>query len=265
MAKILIFDSGVGGLTIFKEISRKLAKHSLIFASDNAAYPYGTKSEQALIERVCAVLKQLITVEQPDILVIACNSASTVVLPILRENITIPIVGVVPAIKPAAALSKSKSIGLLATPATIDRSYTHDLIKRFAQGCRVTSIGSSKLVDMAEKLICGEQPDMQQLTNIVAPMLDVSIQPEIDTIVLACTHFPLLEQQLDQVFRANNRIINWVNSGEAIASRVVELILDETDGSADYKAVFSKNIVLGDAFLQYLQQLNIHQVEYLTS
>lgn len=263
MAKVLIFDSGVGGLTIFNEISQKLVRHSLIFVSDNAAYPYGTKSENELVERVCLILDELIDKEQPDILVIACNSASTVVLPVLRNRISIPIVGVVPAIKPAAKISKTKSIGLLATPATVQRDYTHDLINQFSQGCLVTSVGSSELVDISESYIAGDEPDMQQLTEIVSPFLDTNIRPEIDTIVLACTHFPLLRQYLDQIFLANNRAIEWVDSGAAVANRVVDLLVSDEGKVADYKAVFSKKVDFPDAFTQYLRQQNIKHIEYL--
>ena len=266
MAKILIFDSGVGGLTIFNEISQKLSDHSLIFASDNAAYPYGTKSESDLIDRVNFIVGQLLENYHPDILVIACNSASTVVLPVLREEIDIPIVGVVPAIKPAATASKTGSIGVLATPATIKRKYTRELIEEFAVGCKVTLVGSSELVDMAEQYMNGTEPDFQHLTEIVSPFMDISVQPKIDTIVLACTHFPLLKQQLNKVFMANNASMNLIDSGAAIATRVAD-ILDKSDGEGQHeasrKAVFSKKLVLGEQLTDYLKSLGISQIDFL--
>lgn len=263
MAKILIFDSGVGGLTIFQEISRQSPYHSLVFASDNAAYPYGTKSEDELIERVCYVVEELFEKYQPDVLVVACNSVSTVVLPILREKMIIPVVGVVPAIKPAAKISKTKSIGVLATPATITRQYTKGLIKQFAADCQVTLLGSSELVDMAEQFIRGNEPNLEQLTAIVSPMLDTSIVPKIDTIVLACTHFPLLKEQLNSVFELNNHMLAWVDSGEAVASRVADVVGQQVEQQASHIAVFTGQLQLQKEFADYLQQLGIKQIEYL--
>ena len=148
--RILVFDSGVGGLSIVHEIQKKLPFAPLVYASDNAFFPYGTKGEAELIARVDKVLRKIIAAHPIDIIVIACNTASTLTLPHLRNSFTQPVVGVVPAIKPAAAQSKSQVIGLLATPATVARPYTQALIREHAPNAKVISVGSSELVQLAE-------------------------------------------------------------------------------------------------------------------
>ncbi|MDM3870161.1 glutamate racemase [Porticoccus sp. W117] len=216
--KILVFDSGVGGLSILAELRHTLPKCQLVFACDNAAFPYGTKPEINLIERVEMALSALIHRLDPDIIVVACNSASTLVLPRIRANFQRPIVGVVPAIKPAAMLSTSKCIGLLATPGTVQRPYTQKLIDDFASHCQVVAVGSAELVELAEQKLRGETPDNNALKTILAPFL---AEPRLDTIVLACTHFPLLREELS---KAAERHIKWVDSGAAIARRVLSLL-----------------------------------------
>ncbi len=216
---ILVFDSGVGGLSIAEAIQATLPHCNLAYASDNAAFPYGTKTEDELIQRVDRVLHELQSATGADIIVVACNTASTIALPKIRERFDIPIVGVVPAIKPAAQLSQTKVIGLLATPGTISRPYTHDLVREFASDCSVISLGSSELVYLAEEALrnpIAMESDVfrQQLHIILEPFRN---QAQMDTVVLACTHFPLLRQPLEA---ALPQITYWVDSGDAIARRV---------------------------------------------
>lgn len=211
---ILVFDSGVGGLSILQEIRQQYPDCFYFYASDNAAFPYGTQSEDTLVDRVDHVVHQLQQYTQADIIVIACNTASTVALPRIRERFSQPIIGVVPAIKPAAAISRSKTIGLLATPGTVTRHYTQQLIDEFASDCQIISVGSSELVLLAEKKLRGETINPQQLKIIVEPF---AMNDDIDTLVLACTHFPLLK---DELRKALPTIKHWVDSGEAIARRV---------------------------------------------
>ncbi|HSC75508.1 MAG TPA: glutamate racemase, partial [Pseudomonadales bacterium] len=157
MARILVFDSGVGGLAILRALQRSTdlqhEPHQWLFCSDNAFFPYGTKKEDELIERVTDVLTALQDQHQPDIIVLACNTASTIALESVRARLSIPVVGVVPAIKPAARISQSRAIGILATPGTISRSYTQKLIDDFAADCHITRVGSSELVWMAEQYL----------------------------------------------------------------------------------------------------------------
>jgi len=211
--RVLVFDSGVGGLSI----ARAIKQHSHIdtlYVCDNAAFPYGTKSEKTLIERSKTVLEHLQKQVEADIIVIACNTASTVILPTLRETFAVPVIGVVPAIKPAASMSQSKVIGLLATPGTVTRDYTHDLIQSFASDCRILPLGCAQLVYFAEEKLKGHSIDKQHLAELMQPFAE---DKSIDTIVLACTHFPLLLEELKSVLP---NIHYWVDSGDAIARRV---------------------------------------------
>ena len=222
-APVLVFDSGVGGLSILNTSADSLPGLPLVFACDNGFFPYGTKTETELVERVDAVLQRLLTEIQPRLLVIACNTASTVALPRLRSRYTLPIVGVVPAIKPAAQQSRNKIIGLLATPATVQRPYTDLLIQEFAADCTVIKVGSRELVQLAEDKLRGAPVDTGQLQTILAPFFANPAQSP-DTIVLGCTHFPLLRAELAA---ASPVPVHWVDSGAAIARRVAELLAGE--------------------------------------
>ena len=221
MARILVFDSGVGGLSILRVLQHSQAaqseKHQWLFCSDNAFFPYGLKKEPELIDRVTSVLIALQEKFQPDIIVLACNTASTVALESARATLTTPIVGVVPAIKPAAQLSQSHAIGLLATPGTISRPYTQQLINEFAANCHITRVGSNELVWIAEQYLRTGIVDNTELHRILTPLRDAIAHNKLDTVVLACTHFPLLIQFLHEQLP---EIKHWVDSGEAIARRV---------------------------------------------
>ena len=217
-AKILVFDSGVGGLSILHEIQQRVVGCNLFYACDNEVFPYGTKDEAWLVKRVDHVLKQLVAELQPDVMVVACNTASTVALPKIRSHFKKPVVGVVPAIKPAAANSKSKVIGLLGTPGTVKRQYTQQLIDDFAHHCDVIRVGSSELVEIAEQKLRGQAADRQQLADIIAPFFE---HPALDSVVLACTHFPLLAEELESVSPSP---VTWIDSGEAIARRVQSIL-----------------------------------------
>jgi len=237
MSTIVIFDSGVGGLSIYQEIIKKCPDHRYVFVSDNQAFPYGTKTEDELIARVTKVVAQINQEYSPDILVVACNTASTVVLPTLREQYDFPIVGVVPAIKPAASLTQNKTIGLLATPGTIKRSYTQQLIDDFAPDCTVVKVGSSELVQIAEDKLCGKPVDINRIKHIMQPFLD---NDKLDVLVLACTHFPLLNNELKLVFKLKNRSINMKDSGQAIANRVDSLLSKSETSNYSATAAFTQ-------------------------
>ncbi len=260
--RILIFDSGVGGLSIFAEIRRQLPQTELIFVSDTAGFPYGTRPEQNLIERVDHVVNRLLKNFQPDIMVVACNSASTVVLPILRAKYDTPLVGVVPAIKPASALTKTGVIGLLATPATISRKYTHQLIADFAPNCQVIPVGSSELVHIAEAKMRGKAIDHERIREIVSPFFLETQDPPLDTLVLGCTHFPLLSEELMQ---AMPHPVQFLDSGDAIARRVGSLLAmhqppDLNAQENKHSAVFTGTAPLESSLLNYLQQLGVTQI-----
>ncbi len=215
---VLIFDSGVGGLSVAREIESAYPQCKLTYASDNAQFPYGNKTADWLIGRVEQLMDRLIQMTQPDVIVIACNTASTLTLPHLRSRFEVPFVGVVPAVKPAAQLSTSKIIGLLATPATVSRPYTHQLIADHAADCTLILHGSSDLVLQAERKLLGQPLNMSILSRELQRLIDAPRARDMDTIILACTHFPLLATELKEL--ALPRQFQWIDSGEAIARRV---------------------------------------------
>lgn len=218
VANILVFDSGMGGLTIYREIRRALPAHNYIYCFDNANFPYGELSEAALTEACTRLVSHMVVEHAIDLVVIACNTASTIALPSLREALAIPVVGVVPAIKPAAALTRNGCIGLLATPGTVSREYTHELIAQFAPGKRVLLKGATELVVEAEHKLAGLPVNMALLREVLADWLEGEEHP--DTLVLGCTHFPLLDEEIRQLMPA----CQLVDSGSAVAKRVAHLL-----------------------------------------
>ena len=229
--KILVFDSGLGGLTVFREIVRARPDARFVYAADDALFPYGRIPEDRLVERVTALMEGFIATHRPDLAVIACNTASTLVLPTLRERFALPFVGTVPAIKPACAASQTKRVSVLGTEATVAREYTHALIRSFGQGCDLTLVGSSQLAALAEAALGGAAVDDDAIRAEIAPCF-VDDGARTDTIVLACTHYPLL---LDRFERLAPWPVRWIDPAPAIARRVVELI-GPPDGAASAAA-----------------------------
>ena len=218
--RVLVFDSGVGGLSISREIIARTEAIELHYLSDNAAFPYGEKTTEELINRASRVLLSACEQLQPNIVVIACNTASTAILPSLRTQLAIPVVGVVPAIKSAAKVSKSQTIALLATPGTVNRNYTQQLINEHAANQQVIRLGSSQLVKHIEAHIHGQAIDSEYLLNVVEQLTEQVGGENIDTVVLGCTHFPLISEY----FKAIKPNWQWIDSGAAIAERVHTLL-----------------------------------------
>jgi len=217
---ILVFDSGLGGLTVYREIAAARPSADFIYVADDAAFPYGAMAETMLTARVVELMSDLIGRYRPDLVVIACNTASTIVLPHLRQRFSLPFVGTVPAIKPACASSVTKHIAVLGTEATVTREYTRALIRDYAFDCKVTLVGSKMLATYAEAEIAG------------TPVSDALISAEIgacfrddggrtDTVVLACTHYPLL---IDRFSRVAPWPVAFVDPAPAIARRVSDLL-----------------------------------------
>jgi len=228
--RILIFDSGVGGLSIAACVHKKLPQASIVYLADNAAFPYGGQPESVVVERCCTLIAKALEQYPCDAIVVACNTASTVALPHLRAITGVPVVGVVPAVKPAAAQTLNKRIGLLATPATVRRPYLDELIREFAPGCQVERVGHPGLVQWAEDLVRGVAVPQDELDNAVAGLRDAGV----DTVVLGCTHYPLL---LDSLRQSLPEVKFWVDSGDAIARRVAWLLaqVDRLDDALEYK------------------------------
>ncbi len=221
---ILVFDSGLGGLTVHAEIVKALPDARYIYIADDAAFPYGRLTPEVCAARVVEVIGHLIARFQPDIAVIACNTASTVALPALRAAFAIPFVGTVPAVKPAAALSQSRMISILGTPGTVSREYTHDLIIQHASDCRVSLVGAPNLARLAEAYLRGEAVSDADVLAEIAPCFKEKDGARTDAIALACTHYPLL---LDVYRRVAPWEVTWVDPAPAIARRVVNLLVKD--------------------------------------
>lgn len=229
--RVLVFDSGIGGLSIAGCIHQALPSVQLVYLADSAGFPYGGQPESVVVERSTRLIGEVLAALPCDIVVVACNTASTVVLPALRAMTDTPVIGVVPAIKPAAALSHNLRIGLLATPATVTRPYLDELIEAHASDCLIERIGHPDLVCWIERLLSGEKLPYEELGSALQPFRDAGV----DTVVLGCTHYPLVMSLLKELLP---EVLHWVDSGEAIARRVAWLLeqagLDSSDSfSAD--------------------------------
>ncbi|MFN3349943.1 glutamate racemase [Pseudorhodoplanes sp.] len=232
---ILVFDSGLGGLTVFRETVPLRPDARFVYVADDAGFPYGRLSEAELSERVVSILGALIGTHSPDLVVIACNTASTLVLSRLRERFAVPFVGTVPAIKPACAASQTRLVSVLGTEATVAREYTRKLIADFGQGCDVTLVGSRRLAVLAEALLRGEAVDDADIADEILPCFIERGGLRTDTVVLACTHYPLLNGQLT---RLAPWPVTFVDPAPAIARRVVDLLGPRPEGAADGSSDF---------------------------
>jgi glutamate racemase len=218
---IVVFDSGLGGLTVFREVAAVRPDARYIYLADDEAFPYGDLPEAALIDRINKVIGEEIVRAAPDMVVIACNTASTLALTHVRARFKVPFVGTVPAIKPACASSRSKLVSVLGTRATVAREYTHGLIREFAQGCDVTLVGAGNLAALAEAGLNGDAADDAAIAAEIAPCFVEKDGRRTDTVVLACTHYPLL---LDRLRKLSPWPVDWLDPAPAIARRVLDLM-----------------------------------------
>lgn len=224
---ILLYDSGMGGLTVYNEVRKALPNAHYLYCFDNAFFPYSEKSETELIERAVKIVQKIAEKQPLDLVIVACNTASTVVLQTLRERFSFPIVGTVPAIKPAAAISKTKTIGLLATKGTISRPYVLNLIEAYAKDCVVEKIGTTDLVEIVEEKQQTGKVDWERLNKVIESWKN---HPTLDTVILGCTHFPTVKEELSQLLP---NVKYFVDSGEAIAKRVANLLSERVVISAN--------------------------------
>ncbi|WP_081220866.1 glutamate racemase [Pseudoalteromonas luteoviolacea] len=215
MPHILVFDSGIGGTSVLSHLREKLPYAHYSYVMDNALLPYGLQSQETIKTRLVSLLAWLNRTQSTvDVIVIACNTASTYALDTARQYTDIPIVGVVPAIKPAAITSESKHIGLLATPATSKNAYTGNLISAYAQDCQVDIYHSTELVNIAEHYYWHQVWQLERLRNELDRL---NINTNIDRLVLGCTHFPIMRKPLEALLHDD---LELVDSGSAIARRV---------------------------------------------
>lgn len=221
---LLFFDSGIGGLSVLAATQARLPNAPIVYAADSAGFPYGTRTEAEIAARVPALLGRLVERFRPRLIVIACNTASTIALAAVRAALDLPIVGTVPAIKPAALNSITRAIGVLGTDATVRQPYVDDLAARFASDCTVIRHGSADLVEAAEARLRGENVDPARFAAALAGLLNQPGGDRIDTIVLACTHFPLV---VDDLSAAAARPIRFVDGSAGIARRVTFLTQEQ--------------------------------------
>ncbi|MFO1103338.1 MAG: glutamate racemase [Methylocystis sp.] len=241
--KLLVFDSGLGGLTVFSEIVKLRPRAEYLYCADDAGFPYGSWKEPALVERVMKLMEGLIADHAPDMAVIACNTASTIVLPYLRVHWpNLPFVGTVPAIKPAAERTRSRMISVLGTPGTVARDYTQNLIAQFAAHCSVTLVGSKRLASFAESYMHGESVSDSDIVAEIAPCFKEEGGGRTDAVALACTHYPLLVEEFK---RLAPWPAEWIDPAPAIARRADQLLGERfgpdaaTDAPASRRALFT--------------------------
>jgi glutamate racemase len=234
---ILVFDSGLGGLTVYREIAKARPDARYLYVADDAYFPYGGHGEGQLVARVCALMQELIAAYRPTIVVVACNTASTLVLTQLRARFTVAFVGTVPAIKPACASSRSKRVSVLGTQATVSREYTRALIRDFGNGSEIALVGSAHLAQFAEAELHGTPVPDELIRREIMPCFRDG-ERRTDTVVLACTHYPLLLERLEQLAPWP---VAFVDPAPAIARRVADLSGAKTNArpAAPAKAIFT--------------------------
>lgn len=218
---ILLFDSGIGGLTVYDALRRSVPDAPVIYAADFAGLPYGSKTEAQVAARVAGLLGRMSERYAPRLVCIACNTASTIALGNVRDVLEVPIVGTVPAIKPAASLTQTGVIGLIGTQATIRQRYVDDLERDFASGKRLLRVAAPGFVGEAEAKLRGRPVDMAVIERTADDLRAMAGGSDIDTIVMACTHFPLLAEELQEVFKER---VALVDGNDGIARRIVHLI-----------------------------------------
>ena len=256
---ILFFDSGIGGLSVLQPTRQLLPTAPIVYAADSAGFPYGKRSEAEIASRVPASLGRLVERFRPRLAVIACNTASTIALEHVRSALDLPVVGTVPAIKPAAAMSKTRVIGVLGTEATVRQPYVDDLAAKFASDCTLVRHGSPELVELAEAKLAGEDVAAEAVKSAAQPMFDAPGSERIDTVVLACTHFPLLADELAAEFPGRS----WIDGGGGIARRIAYLTREQPWPAAPSQGLMLFTSAARTPSLNALAQFGIGEVRPL--
>lgn len=260
-APILLFDSGVGGLSVLAELRRAVPEAPVVYLADNGGLPYGTKTEAEVAARVCGLLGRMSERLRPRLICIACNTASTIALAMVRDVLNVPIVGTVPAIKPAAERTRTGTIGLLGTAATIRQPYVDRLATEFAADKTLLRFAAGELVGAAEAKLRSRPVDPAVYTRAAAGLRDQPGGDRIDTVILACTHFPLVQEELAAAFGTG---VRFIDGAAGIARRIVFL----TEGQAFRRtqpdlAVFTKDEPDLSDLLPALQVRGLDRIEIL--
>ncbi len=258
-APILLLDSGVGGLSVLAEARKLLPDAPFIYVADYAALPYGEKTERQIAARVPALLGRLVERYHPRLVTIACNTASTIALAAVREALDLPVVGTVPAIKPAASLTRTRTIGLLGTAATIRQAYVDNLEAEFAQGKTLLRHAAPELVAAAEAKLRSETPDPAIFQKAADGLRSQPGGDTIDTVVLACTHFPLVVDELSKAFGPD---VQFVDGSAGIARRMAYLTQGQTfERRTPDLAVFTGESGAMDALVPTLRTYGLDQCD----
>jgi glutamate racemase len=222
--RLLFIDSGLGGLTVLRAACQAVPEAVVLYIADDAGFPYGSKCAGVLSSRLVGIIQKEIKDLRPDCIVLACNTASTVALNALRKAYATPIVGTVPAIKPAAALTKSGLVSVLATPGTVAREYTRELIAQFGAGTRFNLVGAPKLAELAEMRAGGSAVEDSAIASEIAPCFIEDGGAKTDVVVLGCTHYPLLLDKLDALAPWP---VTWLDPAPAIARRIANVLAEQ--------------------------------------
>lgn len=259
---LLFFDTGIGGLSILRESRALIPEAPFVYAADYAGMPYGMKSEAELAARVPAILGRLVERYRPALVTIACNTASTIALDHVRSALDVPVVGTVPAIKPASEITKTGTIGLLGTTATIRQPYVDRLASEFAADKKIIKFGAPDLVYAAEAKLRNEEPNRKIILGAANGLLLQDGGDQIDTIILACTHFPLVQEELQA---AIDRPIQFVDGSKGIARRIAHLTegIKWTNNSFENIFVTTGDLGAIDPFSNSLAQYEIRNFEQL--
>jgi glutamate racemase len=257
---LLFFDSGIGGLSVLAPTRALLPRAPIVYVADSAGFPYGTKTEAEIAARVPALLGRLVERYGPRLVVIPCNTACTIALGEIRAALDLPVVGTVPAIKPAAAISESRVIGVLGTDATIRQPYVDRLSAEFASDCVVLRHGSARLVELAEASLRGDPGPTEDYAAALDGLFDQPGGDRLDTIVLACTHFPLVADKLAAVAP---RPLTFVHGGDGIARRIAHLTegQDWPDLAPPGIALFTGNEAVGPALAESLAAYGLTRID----
>jgi len=259
---VLIFDSGVGGLSILKNIKKILPNIHYIYMLDNESFPYGNKTEFFIIQRSIKIIHTIKKIYPINIVVIACNTISTVALSILREKFDIPIFGIFPHIKAAEKITKNKIIGLIATKATINSSYTQKIIYEYSCSNTIKIIGTNKLAVIAEKKIRGVAVSQKKLKNIFRPWINLPTCP--DTIILGCTHFSLLEKEIKNILY-KTRSVYFIDSIKKVIFQIKSCLKTSNVNQKIKKNIFlySKNNNNLKKLLSFLKQYKFTVIKHI--
>ncbi len=260
VAPIGIFDSGIGGITIYKEIHRLLPYENTIYLADSKNAPYGGKGKNKIIEYSVKNTEFLLR-NGCKLIVVACNTASTNAVKYLREHYDVPFIRVQPAIKPAALNSKTKTVGILATIGTLKSKLLYETSQRFAQEVTVVEQVGEGLVNLIES----GKTNSAKMTELLNKYLQPMLAENIDQLVLGCTHYPFLIPQIKEIVGEK---INILDSGEAIARQTKVILKQENLLNNSHSKVQRKFYTNGNpAVLQYFldtfeENLEAEKIEF---